>query len=255
MGSSSEAGAARPGQVVMVAGGTGGIGSALCRRLRAGGTTVVLAARSSESLSALGEELGVEWEVMDATRSAEVDAAVAAVVSRHGRLDGLVNCVGSILLKPVHLTTDQDWEETLAKNLTSSFLLLRAAVRAMAPTGGGAVVFCSSVAAQRGLANHEAIAAAKAGVEGLVRSAASTYSRQRIRVNAVAPGLVRTNLSRPITSSEAALKASVALHPLGRIGEPGEIASAIEWLLSPEQGWVTGQVLAVDGGLGRIQPR
>ena len=103
--------------------------------------------------------------------------------------------------------------------------------------------------------NHEAIAAAKAGVVGLAQSAAATYARYNIRVNCVAPGLTRTPLTATLTTNEASLKASTALHPLGRIGEPHEIASAIAWLLDPEQSWVTGQVIAVDGGLSSVQPR
>ena len=107
----------------------------------------------------------------------------------------------------------------------------------------------------RGMINHEAIAAAKAGVVGLAQSAAATYARYNIRVNCVAPGLTRTPLTASLTKNELALKGSTALHPLGRIGEPHQVASAIAWFLEPENDWVTGQVLAVDGGLSTLQPR
>jgi NAD(P)-dependent dehydrogenase (short-subunit alcohol dehydrogenase family) len=120
---------------------------------------------------------------------------------------------------------------------------------------GGSVVLLSSAAARLGIANHEAIAAAKAGVLGLVLSAAASYASRAIRVNAVAPGLVRTPLTAPLTMDETALKRSTALHPLGRIGEPDEVASAIEWLLDPGQAWVTGQVIGVDGGLATVRSR
>jgi len=113
----------------------------------------------------------------------------------------------------------------------------------------------ASAVAQRGMINHEAIAAAKAGVVGLALSAAATYARYNVRVNCVAPGLIRTPLTASLTTNESTLRASVALHPLGRIGEPEEAASAIAWFLAPENSWVTGQVLAVDGGLSRLQPR
>jgi NAD(P)-dependent dehydrogenase (short-subunit alcohol dehydrogenase family) len=113
----------------------------------------------------------------------------------------------------------------------------------------------SSAAASVGLANHEAISAAKAGVEGLVRSAAATYAPHDIRVNCVAPGLVDTPLAKSITSNETALKASTAMHPLRRIGKPGDIARVIEWLLGPEATWITGQALGVDGGLARVRSR
>ncbi|NBO93955.1 MAG: SDR family oxidoreductase, partial [Planctomycetia bacterium] len=114
-------------------------------------------------------------------------------------------------------------------------------------------VLCSSAAARIGLPNHEAVAAAKAGIIGLTLSAAATYAPKNVRVNAVAPGLVRTPLTSRITGSEPALKASLSMHPLGRIGEPSDVASAIEWLLSPTQTWVTGQVIGIDGGLADLK--
>ena len=106
-----------------------------------------------------------------------------------------------------------------------------------------------------GLVNHEAIAAAKAGVEGLALAAAASYARYQVRVNCVAPGLTRTGLTAALTQNETVAKASAAMHPLGRIGEPTEVASAICWLLSRQQNWVTGQVIGIDGGLGRVQAR
>jgi NAD(P)-dependent dehydrogenase (short-subunit alcohol dehydrogenase family) len=120
---------------------------------------------------------------------------------------------------------------------------------------GGSIVLVSSAAARVGLANHEAIAAAKAGVIGLALSAAATYAPRGIRVNCVAPGLVRTPLTSRITENEAALKGSLAMHALGRIGEASDVASAMEWLLDPAQAWVTGQVIGVDGGLASLRPR
>ena len=238
-----------------IAGGTGGIGSEVARRLRAQGAEVALAARNKSRLEELARELGARLLVMDATQPASVTGAFDAALGEDRRLLGVVNCIGTILRKPAHLSSDEEWRTTLDTNLTSSFLLLREAARRMMTSGGGSIVFCSTVAAERGLFNHEAIAAAKAGVEALTRAAAATYARYRIRVNCVAPGLVQTPLSQFLTANEAARKASVALHPLGRLGEPGDIASAICWLLSPEQSWITGQVLHVDGGLSAVQAR
>lgn len=240
---------------VVIFGATGGIGSALARQLHGLGYRLSLTARNPERLSSLATELSADSRALDVTDAAAVDDALGAAEARFGRLDGVVNCVGSILLKPAHLTSDAEWRATLGANLDSSFFILRAATRRMMRTGGGSLVFVSSAVATRGMINHEAIAAAKAGVIGLAQSAAATYARYQIRVNCVAPGLVRTPLTAALTGQESALKASAALHPLGRIGEPDEVASAIRWFLDPQQSWVTGQVLAVDGGLGSVQAR
>ena len=171
----------------------------------------------------------------------------------HGQVDGVVNCAGSLLLKPAHLTSAEEWSETIETNLTSAFAVVRAAGRVMA--GGGSVVLLSSAAARIGLSNHEAIAAAKAGVIGLTLSAAATYSSRGLRVNAVAPGLVSTPMTKRITGNPNASKASAALHALGRLGEAEDVARMIAMLLDPRQSWITGQVFGVDGGLSTVRSR
>jgi NAD(P)-dependent dehydrogenase (short-subunit alcohol dehydrogenase family) len=238
----------------IVVGATGGIGSALCRRLAARGARLVVGGRDEQKLNVLAEEIGARPFVVDATRPDQIENCFAEAVKVNGRIDGVANCVGSLLLKPAHLTTDDEWAATLATNLTSAFLTVRAGARAMMQTGGS-VVLVSSAVSQVGMANHEAIAAAKAGIVGLMLSAAASYAPRRIRVNCVAPGLVRTPLTARLTSNEASLKASTAMHALGRIGEPSDVAAAIEWLLDPAQSWVTAQVIGVDGGLARVRPR
>jgi len=239
----------------LIFGATGGIGSALARRLSAKGWRLALSARGRERLETLTSELSAHSEAADATDAKSVENAFAAACEKFGRLDGIVNCCGSLLLKPAHLTTDEEWSHTLSANLTTAFHVLRAAASRMMRSGGGSIVLMASAVAQRGMINHEAIAASKAGVVGLAQSAAATYARYNIRVNCVAPGLTRTPLTESLTRNESSLKASAALHPLGRIGEPHEVASAIAWLLDPEQCWVTGQVIAVDGGLSSVQAR
>ncbi|MSR25591.1 MAG: SDR family oxidoreductase [Planctomycetaceae bacterium] len=241
-------------QRVLVIGAAGGIGSALVRRLVAAGGKVFLAGRDSTRLETLAAELGMPWGTVDATDPDAIDVLADRAVAELGGLDGLANCAGSILLKPAHLTSTADWQATIATNLTSAFGCVRAAGRLMKGEGGS-VVLVASAAARVGLANHEAIAAAKAGIIGLVLSAAATYAKQKVRFNAVAPGLVRTPLSKGLLSSELAEKASVGMHPLGRLGEPDEVAAAIDWFLDPAQGWITGQVLGIDGGLADLRGR
>lgn len=242
--------------VYLVVGGSGGIGAAVARQLTGQGASVIITGRNAERLAAAGTETRAETATLEARDGAAVESVFQEVHAAHGRLDGVVNCAGSILIKPVHLISDQEFAETLAISLTTAFYVLRAATRIMMrQPGGGAIVLCSSVAAKRGLINHEAIAAAKAGVEGLALAAAASYARYQVRVNCVAPGLIRTGLTRALTQNEALAKTSAALHPLGRLGEPADVASAICWLLNGAQSWVTGQVIGVDGGLGSMQAR
>lgn len=241
-------------KTALITGATGGIGRALAELLHASGFRLFLAARQAAPLQELAERYGAAWHTADLTSSAAVDDVFARATAALGAIGGVAHCVGSIVLKPAHLTTDEEWRTTLDLNLTSTFYVLRAATRAMNRTGGS-IALVSSVAARVGLPNHEAIAAAKAGLQGLALSAAATYAPRGIRVNVVAPGLVDTPLAARITGNEAARKASEAMHPLGRIGQPGDVAQALAWLLDPTQSWVTGQIIGVDGGLGTLRGR
>jgi 3-oxoacyl-[acyl-carrier protein] reductase len=236
------------GSALLIVGATGGIGSALARRLAKSRAHLALAVRTPETLESLARQTGGIPIRMDATQPAEVDAALARALAEYGRLDGVAHCVGSLLLKPAHSTTHGEWDQTLLANLSSAFYVLRAAARVMQRTGGS-IVLISSAAASTGLANHEAIAAAKGGIAAMSITAAATYASRNIRVNCVAPGLVRTPLTARLTQSEISLKASQAMHPLGRIGDPEDVAAAIAFLLDPANNWITGQVLGVDGGL------
>ena len=235
---------------VFIVGASGGIGAATARRLVEAGYGIVLAGRDAGRLAPLAAALQCEHVAVDATSFEALDAAMQSFAP----LTAVVNCAGSLLLKPAHLTTEREYQETIAASLTTAFAAVRAGAKALM-NAGGSIVLCATAAARTGFANHEAIAAAKGGVMGLAIAAAASYGARNIRVNCVAPGLVETPLTARITQNEAALKASQGMHALGRIGKPEDVASAIAWLVDPANSWVTGQVIGVDGGLGTIRAR
>lgn len=235
----------------IIFGGTGGIGSEIARAVSAAGGTPFLAARDESRLASLGSELGCSFGCVDMTLESSI-AGLIEQASANGPISAAAVCVGSILLKPAHMTSLEDWESTLRINATAAFLAVKHLVPKMREHGGSIVLFASA-AAEIGLPNHEAIAAAKGAVIGLTRSAAATYAAQNIRINCIAPGLVRTPLAAKITGNPAAEKFSVALHPIGRLGEPKDIAGLAAWLLSAESSWTTGQVFTVDGGLAGLK--
>lgn len=242
--------------VYVLIGATGGIGSVVARRLADEGARLVLAARTEADLHDLASAIGGDPLVhpLDATNYEEVQGLIDAATDAYDRLDGVAHMVGSILLKPAHLTSVDEYREQMALNIDSSFFTVKAAARAMMKSGGS-IVLSSSAVGRIGLNNHEAIASAKAGIIGLARSAAATYAKRGVRVNAVAPGLVDTPLSARILSSKAGRKQSEAMHAVGRVGQPEDVADAITWLIRPSADWVTGQVIGVDGGLGTVRSR
>lgn len=240
--------------VILVTGGSGGIGAQTARRLVARGDRVVLVARDAARLESVASDIGARAYGGDVLDLERMDEIVRRVEEDVGAIDGLVHAVGSIVLRPLHALSLEEWRATLEINATSAFIALKAVVPKMMRRKRGNIVLFSTVAARTGLQNHEAIAAAKSAVEGLVRSAAISYARYGVRVNAVAPALTRTELSRSLWGNEATLEASIAMHPLGRIGEPDDVASAAAFLVSDDAGWITGQVLGVDGGLGAGSP-
>lgn len=249
---------------VLVIGGASGIGRATVVRLLARGAEVIAAGRNEDRLGQLAAELAHLDEARLSTRvldARDLDAVSALVGELHGAapLTGLVNLAGAIALKPAHRTSPADWANMVGQNLTTAFATVRAAGAHLAsnPSAQGnrpaSVVLVGTAAARIGLPNHEAIAATKAGIEGLVLSAAATYAKRNLRFNAVAPGLTRTPLAGALATDPKMVEAGLRQHPVGRLGEPDDIARAIAWLLDPDNSWVTGQVLAVDGGLSTLK--
>jgi len=239
---------------IIVIGAYGGIGSVVSKILKDNGANLLLAGKDSSKLEALSNELNTSFFNLDASDFSQVDSLIEFAIKTFGVVDGIVNCCGSLLLKPAHITSEAEYFSVIQSNLTSSFATIRSGCKAMMGRGGS-VVLISSAAAKVGLANHEAIACAKAGIIGLTKSAAATYASKNIRVNCVAPGLINTPLTKSITNNENALKASVSMHPLGKIGSPTDIASAVVWLLDPANSWITGQTIVVDGGLSSLKTR
>ena len=228
---------------LIVFGASGGIGKALVHRLA-----------DSFQITAVSRDLSRLEDLPESVRKIEADATrpgdAAKAFEGLDTVDAVVNCIGNLFLKPLHRTTPTEFTDVMRIHVFSSFNILREAVEKM--PRGGSIALMSSVAAGTGMVNHETIAAAKGAIEGLTRSAAATYARKNIRVNAVAPGLTETPMTERLTQG-AARAASEKMHPLGRIGTPDDIASALAWLIHPDQTWVTGQILHIDGGLGQVR--
>ena len=239
---------------VLVFGATGGVGAALARRLRARGAAPFLVSREPGRLEALASELGgAPFHIADVTDAAVLRAAVAAAGPV---LAGLAFCVGSIPLKPLARTTEADFLDAFRLNTVAAAMAVQAAASALAAGGreGGApgVVLFSSIAARAGFPNHAVIAAAKAGVEGLALSLAAELA-PAVRVNCVAPSLTRTRIAEPLTKSPQMADAIAKLHPIPRLGEGEDPAALADFLLSDAAGWITGQVIGVDGGRSTVR--
>ncbi|MBX9751108.1 MAG: SDR family oxidoreductase [Roseococcus sp.] len=236
---------------ILVLGATGGVGAALARRLAARGVRPVLLSRDAGRLAALAAELpGAESLVADVTDFA---ALKAAILGLGAPLSGLAFCVGSIVLKPASRTSEADLLEAFRLNAVAAAMAVQAALPALV-AGQGSVVLFSSVAARTGFTNHLAIAAAKAAVEGMTVALAAELA-PAVRVNCIAPSLTRSRIAEPLTKNPAMAEAIARLHPLPRLGEPEDIAAMADMLLSPAASWITGQVIAVDGGRSTLRTK
>jgi len=236
---------------IAILGATGSIGSTLARRLVGAGRSVLLLARNRDKLASLSAELDQPSAVIDLKDSRALEELLQQQAGSCGGFASIINCIGSIFLKPAHATADEDFRNVLETNLFTAFATVRAGAEILRRDGGAILLFASA-AAEIGIRNHEAIAAAKGGVSGLVRAAAAGYAQHNIRVNAISPGLVRTDMTRSMWENAVVAAASERMHALGRLGEPGHVASLAAWLLEPENDWITGQVIGVDGGLSRV---
>jgi NAD(P)-dependent dehydrogenase (short-subunit alcohol dehydrogenase family) len=233
----------------LIIGATGGIGSDLARRMAAAGRPLHLVARDPQRLATLAAELGASHAVADVT---DADALTAAIDANPDPIQALAYCVGSIDLAPVTRVSPALMLESYQVNVVGALTAIKAALPRL--EDGSSVLLYSSVAATQGFTQHAAIAAAKAGVEGLVRALAAELA-PKVRVNAIAPSLTRTPLAARFTSSDTMAQAIAQLHALPRLGEASDIAALSAFLLGPEAGWITGQVYAVDGGRSTVRAR
>lgn len=245
------------GNVVLISGGNSGIGQATALAFAREGARVVIAARriqQGEETAALIRRNGGEATFIptDVTLAGDVAASVHGAVELYGRLDYLVNNAGQASAPaPTADQTEDNWTRIIAQHLTGTWLGMKYAIPHMLAQGRGAIVNMSSIAGLSGNAfGVSPYIAAKHGVVGLTKAAALEYARHGIRVNAVAPGVIRTPLLDPWTGGTAeGEQLFVQMHPIGRIGTPEEVAHAVVWLCSEQAAFVTGHVLAVDGGV------
>jgi len=241
-------------KVALVTGAAGGLGRELAARLAAEGWTLVVASRDPARLAAAYGEQHLQIAA-DCSTVAGARQIIETARARDLLPSALAHCVGNIRLGALHRMAEEDLDACLQANLVSAFHTLAAFVGGLrAGARSGAAVLVSSAAARIGTPNHEAVAAAKAGVEGLVRGAAATYASAGIRINAVAPGILDTPASAGIIANAAAREAAARQYPLAGIGSAHEVAALMAWLLSDAAGRITGQVWSVDGGFSAIRP-
>lgn len=243
-------------ETTFVMGGSSAIAQQLVAMCLQQGQSVVVGGRDPSDLAALyGNSDSVRCVAVQATDPVSVDAAFEQLAQEGHHVHRYAHCVGSILVAPLVRTTNAQIDSVLSTNLLSAMYGLRAFLKHRKQLGGGgAAVLVSTCATGIGVANHEAIAAAKGGLEGLARSAAATHAPDGIRVNVVAPGLTDTPMAKAFLSSELMRAASARQYPLEGINSPAEVAQAMAWLLGEESSRITGQVLSVDGGFRAIRP-
>lgn len=242
-------------KIALITGCSGSLGAAVAQRLATSGYRLVMTGRDEEKLNANPIADGLKVSA-DLSCSEAVDQLFHAINSQYGEPPTLLaHCAGSIIIRPMHRTTEEQYRSCLQNNLDSAFFTLQKFIQGLLDhKTSGSAVLVSSIAGRIGIGNHAAIAAAKAGVEGLIRSAAADYAGRGIRINGIALGLIRSAATEGFFKGAKAEEQLAAQYPLGRYGHVDDAAKAIFWLLSNEAEWVTGQVLAVDGGFSSIRP-
>lgn len=237
---------------VLILGGSGGVGSSLARILTGRGIPVHLFARDRERLEAVATEIGgADITAVNVMDGPSLTTAVSEACQGEEGTAGIAYCVGSIVLKPLKRASEREFLEAFRLNSVGAALAVQAAEPALRRAGGSVVLF-STIAAGSGFSNHVVTAAAKGATEALTRSLAADLAPE-VRVNCIAPSLLRTPLAKSLTDNEVMAKSIAQLHPLPRLGEAEDAANLASFLLGPEASWISGQVISLDGGRSTLR--
>ena len=230
----------------LIFGATGSVGSSLAEQLKNSGNDVHLVARNENEVKSIAENLGCSYTVADVLE----DGFVEKVKSDISNIKGVAYCVGSIDLKPLRMVTEADMNKCMKLNLYSAIEAIKGFQESLKKNKGSVVLF-STVAAQRGFTNHAIIASAKAAVEGLTVTLAAEFA-PNIRVNCIAPSLSKSKIAEPMLRNPTIAEGIAKAHPLKRLGEGKDSAALAKFLITEESSWITGQIIAVDGGRSKL---
>ena len=230
----------------LIFGATGSVGSSLAEQLKNSGNDVHLVARNENEVKSIAENLGCSYTVADVLE----DGFIEKVKSDVNEIKGIAYCVGSIDLKPLRMVTEEDMNKCMKLNLYSAIEVIKGFQESLKKNKGSVVLF-STVAAQRGFTNHTIIASAKAAVEGLTVTLAAEFA-PHIRVNCIAPSLSKSKIAEPMLKNPVIAEGIAKAHPLKRLGEGKDSAALAKFLITEESSWITGQIIAVDGGRSKL---
>ncbi len=230
----------------LIFGATGSVGSSLAEQLKNSGNDIHLVARNENEVKIIAEKLGCSYTVADVLE----DGFIEKVKSDVNEIRGIAYCVGSIDLKPLRMVTEADMNKCMKLNLYSAIEVIKGFQESLKKNKGSVVLF-STVAAQRGFTNHTIIASAKAAVEGLTVTLAAEFA-PHIRVNCIAPSLSKSKIAEPMLKNPVIAEGIAKAHPLKRLGEGKDSAALAKFLITEESSWITGQIIAVDGGRSKL---
>ena len=230
----------------LIFGATGSVGSSLAEQLKNSGNDIHLVARNEGEVKVIADKLGCSYTVADVLE----DGFIEKVKTDINEIKGIAYCVGSIDLKPLRMVTEADMNKCMKLNLYSAIETIKGYQESLKKNKGSVVLF-STVAAQRGFTNHTIIASAKAAVEGLTVTLAAEFA-PNIRVNCIAPSLSKSKIAEPMLKNPAIAEGIAKAHPLKRLGEGKDSAALAKFLITEESSWITGQVIAVDGGRSKL---